>query len=128
MVTSPKRPPANISKIDRTTAACSFVDDEGGQGNRRLRDVLVSEDKVAIAAEFAHVQSVSFIRQTGPTRGHGPMTNLELAYCLHRPINTITPRTNELAKLGVLRDAGVRACRMSGRSAHIWAINSGTLF
>lgn len=54
---------------------------------------------------------------------YGPCTNLEVAYLLHRAINTITPRMNELVKLGVVKEIGRRPCRHSGRSAITWGIN-----
>jgi DNA-binding NarL/FixJ family response regulator len=50
------------------------------------------------------------------------MTNLEIAYALHRAINTITPRCQELRKLGLVQGMGRRACRHSGRTAIVWAV------
>ena len=58
MVTSPKRPLANISKIDRTTGACSCVDDERGRCGRGLLHIVVSVDAVAVAAQLSHAQPV----------------------------------------------------------------------
>jgi hypothetical protein len=49
------------------------------------------------------------------------LTNTEIAAALARPINEITPRTNELRKLGLVIDAGRRICGVTGNRAHIWA-------
>lgn len=48
------------------------------------------------------------------------LTNAEIAAALQRPINEITPRTNELVKQGLLIDAGRRICRITGNTAHQW--------
>lgn len=48
------------------------------------------------------------------------LTNAEIAAALVRPINEITPRTNELRKIGLVIDAGRRECRITGNSAHQW--------
>ena len=40
---------------------------------------------------------------------HGPMTNLDVAYALHLPINSVTPRTNELVKPAVVTEREHRA-------------------
>jgi hypothetical protein len=48
------------------------------------------------------------------------LTNAEIANSLARPINEITPRTNELRKLGLVIDAGRRGCRITGNTAHQW--------
>ena len=40
---------------------------------------------------------------------HGPMTNLDVAYALHLPINNVTPRTNELVKPAVVTEREHRA-------------------
>jgi hypothetical protein len=48
------------------------------------------------------------------------LTNAEIAAALQRPINEITPRTNELVKQGLLIDAGRRKCRITGNTAHQW--------
>jgi hypothetical protein len=50
------------------------------------------------------------------------LTNAEMAKLLSWPINTVTPRSNELVKLGVARDAGKRKCQVTGRTAHTWAL------
>lgn len=51
---------------------------------------------------------------------HGPMTNSEIAQVLGWPINTVTPRTNELVKLGVLAIYDRRHCNVTGRTAIVW--------
>jgi hypothetical protein len=48
------------------------------------------------------------------------LTNAEIAAALSRPINEITPRTNELRKMGLVIDAGRRTCRITGNTAHQW--------
>jgi hypothetical protein len=48
------------------------------------------------------------------------LTNAEIGYYARKPINTITPRTNELAKMGLIYDAGRRDCRVTHSSAHAW--------
>lgn len=48
------------------------------------------------------------------------LTNAEIADALARPINEITPRTNELRKMGLVIDAGRRKCRITGNTAHQW--------
>ncbi len=53
---------------------------------------------------------------------NGPMTNNELAHALDWPINTITPRVNELAKLALVRESGRRACKITGFKAIAWEI------
>lgn len=47
-------------------------------------------------------------------------TNLEISNFMGIPINSITPRTNELHKIGKLFLAGKRTCKISGRMAQIW--------
>jgi len=47
-------------------------------------------------------------------------TNLELSQFLGIPINSITPRTNELFKLGRIWNDGKRTCKVSGRMAYTW--------
>ena len=58
MVTSPKRPLANISKIDRTTGACSSLMTSAAGAVRGLLHVVVSVDAVAVAAQLSHAQPV----------------------------------------------------------------------
>lgn len=51
------------------------------------------------------------------------LTNAEIAQALDWPINTVTPRTNELVhKLEVVKDMGIRTCTVTGRKAHVWAL------
>ncbi len=49
-------------------------------------------------------------------------TNAELAEALYWPINTITPRVNELVKMGYVRHAETRDCKMTGHKAKAWEI------
>lgn len=48
------------------------------------------------------------------------MTNTEASTVIGLPINQITPRTNELVKLGRLKDAGRKKCSITGRTAIVW--------
>ncbi len=45
-------------------------------------------------------------------------TNMELADALGWSINRVTPRTNELRKIGVIKTVGKRACRVTGNTAY----------
>ena len=45
-------------------------------------------------------------------------TNMELANELGWSINRVTPRTNELRKMGLLQTVGKRACRVTGNTAY----------
>ena len=47
-------------------------------------------------------------------------TNLELSRYLGIPINSITPRTNELFKKGQIFLGGKRLCKISGNIARTW--------
>lgn len=51
---------------------------------------------------------------------HGPMTNTELSRKIGLPINMITPRTNELVKLGYVKQSHRRPCKITGRNAIVW--------
>ena len=54
--------------------------------------------------------------------GNGTCTNLELSRSLGIPINQITPRTNELVKLGFVTEDEKRRCSVSGRKAIAWRV------
>lgn len=54
-----------------------------------------------------------------------PPSNSEIAKSLGWPINRVTPRVNELVKLGKLVDAGKRKCTVTGRLVHTWALDDG---
>lgn len=41
---------------------------------------------------------------------------------LHWPINTVTPRRNELAKKGILKKSRKKQCRYTGRTVWAWKI------
>ncbi len=49
-------------------------------------------------------------------------TNTEMAAYLDWPINTITPRMKELRKIGLVRCAGTRECKVTGRNVLSWEI------
>lgn len=52
----------------------------------------------------------------------GCPTNLELSKYLNIPINQITPRTNELVKLGIVTECEKRECSISHRTVYSWRI------
>ena len=52
----------------------------------------------------------------------GSPTNLEISNRSHIPINQITPRTNELVKMGFVTPYKKRRCGVSGRMAISWRI------
>lgn len=54
--------------------------------------------------------------------GESNFTNNELAHHLDWPINTITPRVNELVKRGLLEEFERRPCKITGRTAIVWSI------
>lgn len=54
--------------------------------------------------------------------GYNDLTNKELASLLGWEINTVTPRVNELVKLGLVEEVTKRKCRASGRTAIAWGI------
>ena len=54
--------------------------------------------------------------------GNGTCTNLEVSRSLGIPINQITPRTNELVKLGLITEVEKRTCDVSGRKAISWRV------
>lgn len=54
--------------------------------------------------------------------GNGTCTNLELSKSLGIPINQITPRTNELVKLGFVAEVEKRQCSVSGKKAISWRV------
>ena len=52
----------------------------------------------------------------------GCPTNLEISTFTRIPINQITPRTNELVKLGLVCECEKRQCSISKRMAISWRI------
>jgi len=52
-------------------------------------------------------------------------TNLEVSRELKLPINQVTPRTNELVKMGLLEEKDKRKCKISGRKAIEWGLKKG---
>ncbi len=59
---------------------------------------------------------------------NGPMTNSELSEFLGIRINAITPRTNELVKMGLVHEHDRRPCRVTGSKAIVWSAYKETLF
>jgi len=55
---------------------------------------------------------------------YGELTNLEVSKVLWIPINSITPRTNELYKKGLIEESKRDICPISGRKAIFWRITS----
>ena len=49
-------------------------------------------------------------------------TNTEISKFMGMPINSITPRTNELRAKGMVRDAGKRICNVTGQLVHSWRV------
>ena len=58
-------------------------------------------------------------------KNHGACTNLEIATWEKIPINQVTPRTNELVKMGYVAESHKRKCSISGRTAIAWRISYG---
>lgn len=58
----------------------------------------------------------------------GPMTNMEIKELLGWEINTVTPRTNELVKFGLVHEKERRPCRVTGKNAIAWSAYKETLF
>lgn len=54
-------------------------------------------------------------------RIYGNSTNKEIAHKLNLPINSITPRTNELVKAGILGNMGTKL-QQNKRRAIVWGI------
>lgn len=52
----------------------------------------------------------------------GCPTNLEISTFTRIPINQITPRTNELVKMGIVVECEKRQCSISKRVAISWRI------
>ena len=53
---------------------------------------------------------------------NGSVTNRELSTLLQMPINQITPRTNELVKMGLVIQDGKVKDLLTNRSAMLWKI------
>ena len=56
-------------------------------------------------------------------KNNGSSTNLEISKIMHLPINSVTPRTNELVKAGRVIQDCKRSCSVSGRTCISWKIN-----
>ncbi len=52
----------------------------------------------------------------------GAPTNAEISDYLGLSINTITPRTNELVKKGLVCDTGKKKCPITRRIAYAWRV------
>ncbi len=52
----------------------------------------------------------------------GPATDREVAESMNRPINTVTPRRNELVNKELLEEKGKRPCGVTGKRALVWRV------
>jgi len=57
-------------------------------------------------------------------RTHGPMTQEQVGEVLGWPIQSVNPRVNELARMGLIRDTGKRRATRSGRNAAVWEVTA----
>lgn len=57
--------------------------------------------------------------------GLGEATNSELSTALGWSINRVTPRIHELRKAGRVADVEKRPCKVTGRTAYVWAATPG---
>lgn len=55
-----------------------------------------------------------------------PLTDKEISVYNSIEINAVTGRRNELLKKGLVRDAGIRTCNITGRNAHVWTSDEPT--
>lgn len=76
---------------------------------QEIKPTLGSRQKVVLDA----IHHIIYTKNTFPT-------NLELSQFMGIPINSITPRTNELEKLGKIFISDKRLCKVSGRMARTW--------
>ncbi len=51
-----------------------------------------------------------------------PVTNKELSRMVGLEINSVTPRIFELRSFGLVEEAGIRPCKISGRKAIAWKV------
>jgi hypothetical protein len=51
---------------------------------------------------------------------NGPVCNLHIAKILGKPINQITPRTNELVQMGLVYEAYKETIEETGRKSIFW--------
>lgn len=56
------------------------------------------------------------------------VSNSELSVFLGWPINTVTPRVNELRRLGLVFGDGKRICKITGRRVHVWEVEKTCRF
>ena len=49
-------------------------------------------------------------------------SNAEISRFMGLPINSITGRTNELRKKGLVKDTGKRVCKVTGSEVHVWSV------
>lgn len=55
---------------------------------------------------------------------HPGVTDKQISVALGIPINSITPRRNELEALNLIESIGVERCAITGRKAHVWRIKN----
>lgn len=78
--------------------------------------------KIAYLGEVRPTLSDRQVCVFGELQKEENLTNSELAGRLNWPINTITPRTNELVKLKLVAEDVKRRCRVTGRTAIAWKV------
>ena len=49
-------------------------------------------------------------------------TNMEIANYLGWSINRVTPRVLELREMGLVKQSGIRECRITGNNARAWKL------
>lgn len=55
-------------------------------------------------------------------------TNSEISAAIMLPINSVTPRMNELRAMGRVKPAGQRKCQETGFTAKAWRVNDQPRF
>lgn len=79
--------------------------------------IRVYEDEVkpTLGERQKKVRELLLIYPTG-------LSNAEIGQHLGWEINRVTPRSNELVKMGVVIEAGKRQCTVTGRTVHTWKL------
>lgn len=79
-----------------------------------------SKEALASIKDLGHrrTQVYSIIQQLGQA------CNLDIAQELHMPINSITPRTNELVKMGYVEKSHIAPNRFTGKKVIYWKLRA----
>jgi|TARA_R110000744_G_scaffold346543_2_gene452071 DNA-binding MarR family transcriptional regulator len=75
---------------------------------------------------FESIQDTLGKRQArvyGILKEQGECSNMDISIKLSMPINQITPRTNELVKMGLVKNSGKKKDSITNRLVMIWDIN-----